>query len=56
MPKKRIKNELAASNPEATDHQQVEEILLKLGARTNEWFMITQQTIFPAEGLIYATR
>jgi hypothetical protein len=56
MRKRRLKNELVASDASASDQEQLEEILRKLGANNNEWFMITQETIFPAEGRRYGSR
>ena len=56
MRKKRLQNEFVAADPDATEQEQVHEIMLKLGSQTYEWFMITQQTIFPAEGVRHATR
>jgi hypothetical protein len=47
---------LVASDASVLEQEQIDEILRKLGVNTCEWFMITQQTIFPAEGRLFGSK
>lgn len=56
MPKKHHKNELVASDTDASIEAQVAEILQKHGNASSEWLLLTQQQIFPCEANVHTCR
>ena len=56
MPKRPVKNELVASDADASIEVQIEEILRKVGSVNYEWLFITQQLIFPCEAHKHTSR
>ena len=56
MPNKHHKNELVATDANADIDVQIAEILRKHGDTNSEWLLITQQSIFPCEAQVHASR